>query len=69
MSETAKYLHKTAAALAKLQESAALLEQSADISATEQQQLKEKLSALRVQLADKAQCIDNIINTLNGAIK
>ena len=41
MSETAKYLPKTAAALAKLQESAALLEQSADISATEQQQLKE----------------------------
>lgn len=69
MSETAKYLPKTADALAKLQESAALLEQAADISAVEQQQLKEKLTTLRQQLADKAACIDNIINTLNGAIK
>ncbi|MCM1323539.1 MAG: hypothetical protein NC218_05210 [Acetobacter sp.] len=69
MSETAKYLPKTAAALASLQESAMFLEQSAELSAAEQQQLKEKLSTLRQQLTDKAACIDNIINTLNGAIK
>lgn len=69
MSETAKYLPKTAAALAKLQESAAILEQAADISVAEQQKLQKKLSVLREQLAEKAQCIDNIINTLNGAIK
>lgn len=69
MSETAKYLPKTAAALAKLQESAAFLEQSADISMAQKQQLEEKLSSLRQKLADKAAQIDNIINTLNGAIK
>lgn len=69
MSETAKYLPKTAAALAKLQESAAILEQAADISVAEQQKLQKKLSVLREQLAEKAQCIDNIIKTLNGAIK
>lgn len=69
MSETAKYLPKTAAALAKLQESAALLEQSADISIAGKQQLEEKLSSLHQKLADKAAQIDNIINTLNGAIK
>ena len=69
MSETAKYLPKTAAALAKLQESAALLNNNADISVAQQQELKEKLATLRQQLADKAACIDNIINTLNGAIK
>lgn len=69
MSETAKYLPKTAAALAKLQESAAFLEQSADISMTQKQQLEEKLSSLRQKLTDKAAQIDNIINTLNGAIK
>ncbi len=69
MSKTAEYLPKTAAALAALQESTALLEQNAELSAAEQQQLKEKLTTLRQQLADKAACIDNIINTLNGAIK
>lgn len=69
MSETARYLPKTAVALAKLQETAVFLEQSAECSISSQQQLKEKLTTLRQQLTDKAQCIDNIINTLNGAIK
>lgn len=69
MSETAKYLPQTAAALAKLQETAALLETTADISTAKQQELQEKLSTLHQELADKAQCIDNIINTLNGALK
>lgn len=69
MSETSKYLPKTTASLAKLQESVVLLEQCADISTAEQQKLTEKLSILRQQLTDKAACIDNIINTLNGALK
>lgn len=69
MQETAKYLPKTANALKKLQDNLALLENSADISAQKQQELTEKLTTLRKQLADKAECIDNIINTLNGALK
>lgn len=69
MQETAKYLPKTANALKNLQDSLALLETSADISAEKQQELTEKLATLRKQLADKAECIDNIINTLNGALK
>lgn len=69
MEQTAKYLPKTNVALTKLQEATTLLEQSADISANEQQKLTEQLSVLRQKLADKAACIDNIINTLNGAIK
>ncbi len=69
MQETAKYLPKTANALKNLTDSVSLLENSADISAAEQQKLTEKLATLRQQLTDKAECIDNIINTLNGALK
>ena len=69
MEQTAKYLPQTNVALAKLKEVTTLLEQTVDISADEQQKLKEQLSVLRQKLTDKAACIDNIINTLNGAIK
>ncbi len=69
MEQTSKYLPKTSAALASLQESAALLCQNAELSVNEKQELKTKLAELRQQLADKATCIDEIINRLNGAIK
>lgn len=69
MSETEKYLPQTAAALAKLQETAALLDTNADISIAKKEELETKLSSICQQLTDKAALIDNIINTLNGALK
>ena len=69
MSETAKYLPKTIASLAKLQETTALLENNADFSITDKKEIEDKLSFLRSQIEIKVAVIDNIINTLNGAIK
>ncbi len=69
MEETAKYFPQTAAALAALAETAAVLKENAALSGAEKEELKEKLSSMRQQLADKAACIDEIICRLNGAIK
>lgn len=69
MTQTAKYFPQTTAALAALKESADKLQQNADISITEREMLKEKLSSMRQQLTEKATCIDEIICKLNGAIK
>lgn len=69
MQETSKYLPKTASALASLQESIAQLEELAQVSIDDKQQLQEKLTTIRQELQKKASQIENIINNLNGALK
>lgn len=67
MESTAKYFPQTAAALAELKESLALLEETAAVSAEEKQQLSLKLAEMRRQITQKAARIEEIIATLNGA--
>lgn len=69
MEQNAKYFPKTLEALSSLKETTDLLEESAIISATEKQELTNKLSNLRTQVEDKAFRIDNIIQKLTGVIE
>lgn len=69
MEPKAKYFPQTTAALQVLQETAALLEQSASHSATQNQELSAKLTNLRQQIADKTTRIDTVIATLSKAVK
>lgn len=69
MLQTEKYLPKTANALKELKECATLLDETVTLSLTEKKELTDKLVNMRQTLKDKAECIDNIINTLYGALK
>lgn len=69
MQQTSQYLEKTTAALQNLQQAATDLNISADSEILHQQALKETVSNLKNELKEKAQRIDDIIKTLNGAIE
>jgi uncharacterized protein YoxC len=69
MEQNAKYFPKTLEALSSLKETTSLLEESAIITATQKQELANKLSNLRNQVEDKAFRIDSIIQKLTGAIE
>lgn len=69
MEPKAKYFPQTAAALQSLQETAALLEQSAARSVAQNKELTDKLDSLRRQIADKAARIDAVIASLGKAVK
>lgn len=69
MEPKAKYFPQTAAALQSLQETAALLEQSAARSVAQNKELTDKLDSLRRQIADKTARIDAVIATLDKAVK
>lgn len=69
MQQNLQYLKKTAAALQELNQAALDLGASADSEIMQQQALKQTVSNLKDELKEKAQRIDDIINTLNGALK
>lgn len=69
MEQSSKYLPKTAAALANLQESIAILDDASKISTVQKQQLADKLSYTQEQITKKAITINEIIRKLNGAIE
>ena len=69
MLQNLQYLKKTAAALQELNQAASDLDVSADAEVLQQQALKQTVSSLKSELKEKAQRIDDIINTLNGALK
>lgn len=69
MEENLKYFPKTAAALTELKQSTALLAEKADVSEAEKRQLSAKLADMKATLIQKAARIEEIITTLNGAIK
>lgn len=69
MEQSSKYLPKTASALAKLQESIAILEDASNLSTVQKQQLADKLSYTQEQITQKATTINEIIRKLNGALK
>lgn len=69
MEQSSKYLPKTASALANLQESVAILEDSSKLSTVQKQQLADKLSYTQEQITKKAVTINEIIRKLNGAIQ
>lgn len=69
MQQNLQYLEKTSAALQELNQAALDLNTSVDSEVHHQQALKETVSNIKNELKEKAQRIDDIIKTLNGALK
>ena len=69
MQQNLQYLKKTAEALQSLTQNIVDLEAVANSEATEQQALKETVSDLKNEMRNKAHRIDEIIQTLNGALE
>lgn len=69
MQQNLQYLKKTAEALQDLNRATTDLNTSANIEIIHQQALKETVSNLKNELRTKAQRIDDIIKTLNGALE
>ena len=69
MEQTSKYFTKTATALQNLNNNVSVLESAAEAELTAQAELKADKSMLKEAIEAKVQRIDNIINTLNGALK
>lgn len=69
MQQNLQYLKKTSEALQRLNQNITDLELSVNSEVTEQQTLKETVSELKDEMRKKAQRIDDIIQTLNGALE
>ena len=69
MEEILKYLTKTNNALQSLKETAEELENTALDELQQKTILKEDISLLKQEFRDKADRIDSIIKTLDGALK
>ena len=69
MEDKAKYFPQTLAALQSLQETAAVLEEAAWDSVSENRKLKDKISNLRTRIDNEVSRIDAVINNLSGAAK
>ncbi len=69
MEEILKYLTKTNNALQSLKETAEELENTALDELQQKTILKEDISLLKQEIRDKADRIDSIIKTLDGALK
>jgi len=69
MEQTSKYFTKTATALQNLNNNVSVLESAAEAELTVQAELKADKSMLKEAIEAKVQRIDNIIKTLNGALK
>lgn len=69
MQQKTLYLEKTSAALENLQSVTADLTASIDSEIVQQQALKNTVSTLKSKLRTKAERIEDIIKTLNGALK
>ncbi len=69
MEQTSKYFTKTATALQNLNNNVSVLESAAEAELTAQAELKADKSMLKEAIEAKVQRIDNIIKTLNGALK
>ncbi len=69
MEDKAKYFPQTLAALQSLQETAAVLEEAARDSVSENRKLKDKISNLRIRIDNEVSRIDAVINNLSGAAK
>ncbi len=69
MEDKAKYFPQTVAALQSLQETAALLVDTAQSSTRKSRKTADKLQDLRRQIAEKAARLDAVITKLSGADK
>lgn len=68
MEQDNKYLPQTAAALLALEETAALLANAAADTSANHSALKQELTNIKKEIAAETSRIDDIIQTLNGAI-
>jgi len=69
MEQASKYFTKTAEALQKLNNDVAVLENAAEAELTAKTELEADKSMIKEAIEAKVQHIDNIIKTLNGALK
>ena len=69
MQQNLQYMKKTTEALQNLTQAAVDLETSANSEVIAQQALKETVSTLKDEIQKKAHRIDEIIQTLNGALE
>jgi len=69
MEQNTKYFTKTADALKNLHQTADLLSQNADETASNSARLQTQIASLRQEIHKKATRIDSIITKLQGAIK
>ncbi len=69
MSENDKYFNKTKQAIKELEESLLELKSAGGVAVNQNKELSLKINHLNSEINQKVEDIENIINTLSGALK